>query len=548
MAEYNSETESLPLYKQQLIKKYKSKLDSLLEKYPHFSYTFSDIKLNNNITNLLMHMGVKPHTINAQSSDTLMKYIPLWLFNKNLVLFHYKVEKKEGNIINILRAIKRHVTKVPFENLVPVFFSTLSEKKQIEIFRLLGGFGIKHVIFLTPNTAVDTTIEELFEELSLLNEKIESEKKKKPAIDTALPPLANLDQYKDYVLEAESLMENGKFEKAIEIFTKAIDLNPDFDSLLHRGDAYYKSKQFMYALQDYREASKLHQKESEPLAKMSSCCFKLVRDAVKSGNTEKAKQFVAIGMKAMKNAKEKVDEFIKKNSDKPELIPEHPYKDVFASLIDSDVRGLGMYEVEDELNKLTQVVMQESGEVNYLDSSIDIDIRIDYAILLTRNKEYEKAEHIFRKIIKENPDSVGPAFNNFAVELRKNGNNGKAFEVYSELVRFPNVPDKEIIVENLKIAGVKFALELRDDFKMEKAINVYKIILSNKPKGKEWVLCECAMAFLETQDQANASSRLMEAIYINPTIVKSQRLKQMYPDLLNLQEEMVKKLTLGLSM
>jgi len=131
-------------------------------------------------------------------------------------------------------------------------------------------------------------------------------------------------------------------------------------------------------------------------------------------------------------------------------------------------------------------------------------------------------------------------YNNFAVELRKNGENGRAFEIYLDVLKY-DVPDREIILENMKTAGLKFAEEFRGNMKLDEAIAVYKKILQQNPRKREFILCEMAMTYLEMQDQASASSRLMEAIYINPKLTEAPEFRS-YGDLYNIGAEMIKKI------
>lgn len=52
-------------------------------------------------------------------------------------------------------------------------------------------------------------------------------------------------------------MKEGKYEEAINLFSEAIEVNPNFEVLVDRGDAYYKVTKYIPALYDYREANKL---------------------------------------------------------------------------------------------------------------------------------------------------------------------------------------------------------------------------------------------------------------------------------------------------
>jgi tetratricopeptide (TPR) repeat protein len=422
-----------------------------------------------------------------------------------------------------------------------VFFLSYSSQKQQDIFRLLGSFGIQYASFLTSNTAVDTNIEEILKDLLSFQKMIAGQglpDKKAPAA-AKVGDMGNIEKYKDLMARGEELFQKGKYEEAIKAFTEVISLHPNFTALLERGDAYYKSKKFMPALTDYREANKLEQTVPTPYSKIASCCFVLIKE--NKGNPEKIKTLFALGMKHLKEAESLTDKMVKTKAGSPEKMPKSPYGSVVAALGEADFRGMDLENFEKEISELTSRVIKNTGSIDFMDPDLEIDIRIDQAILLVRNQEYEKAEKIFRRVIVEAPSYVGPAFNNFAVELRKNGQEGKAFRIYAELLGH-EIPDRDIVVENLKTAGLNYAIDLREHGRQEEAYHVYKDILKFNPRGKEWVLCDLAMAYLETQNQAQASFRLMEAIYINPRLMNTERFDR-YRDLANLREEMIKKLS-----
>jgi len=66
--------------------------------------------------------------------------------------------------------------------------------------------------------------------------------------------------------------------KAIELFTQAIELKPDFNSLMKRGDAYFKIREYLSALRDYRDGNRLERQQPDPNSKISICSFNLVKE------------------------------------------------------------------------------------------------------------------------------------------------------------------------------------------------------------------------------------------------------------------------------
>ena len=547
--EQGHEAQSLSPFKDALVKKYQKKLDFLKTKAPHISFSFANQKLNQDMAGVFANLDFTIHTTNSQEPDNLLKRIPFWLYNNNIVLLHYRPESGDSSLVNLLRGIKSTIRKVSFKNFIPVFFVAYSSKKQIEVCRRLGAFGIRHVIFVSPGVPIETNEEELLKGLVDFGELLkrtegkleivpQKEKEEKVASDEEIEKLRH---YQDLMREANTCMEDEEYEKAITFYTKAIKLKPDCEVLLRRGDSYFRIKDYPHALGDYSNAAKLDQSLPEPFAKISACCFILVKKYKEKGEEEQAKKKLTLGMDCVKKAKQKVAELIDKNKVSPENVQENPYAIIISTLIDCDMRNLGYEDVEKEIEKLTTEVLTAASANDHMDASMNMDERIDYALLMARNKQYEKAEIILRSIIKEDVHTVAPVFNNFAVELRKNEQYGKAFEIYSELFHY-DIPDRGIVIENHRTAGLRYGGDLRINFKMKEAITVYKKILSCGPKYQEWVLCELAMTYLELQDKPQASLRLMEALYINPSLMRAKRFEH-YQDLKNLKHEMISILT-----
>lgn len=528
---------------QKLIQKFKPRLSFLVDQYSHLSFILEDNALSLNIDGVFKKLGFTTHSLNRGELSNIVKSLALWLRNDNLVLLHYRPQSGNESLINLLRAIKTSIPDISFENLIPVFIVSFSSKKQLEAFRLLASFNIRYVSFLTPNVPVEKNIEEILGDLHNFSEMVKrgfSEDRKKPEEDKDAVP-GKIGKYKKLLTQGEELMRNSKYEEAINFFSKAIALKPDYQALVDRGDAYYQCNKFIPALHDYRKAKFLEQSVPEPYTKIGSCCLKMIRESMKAKDSKKAQKWFELGIVHFRNAESIIDDMVLKNKDAPEGLQKTPYSAIVSALTKEDIRGLGFEKMEDQISSLTARVVEKTHSVDYLDPRIEIDTRIDQAIILTRNKNYEKAEKVFRQIIHDDPAQVGPAFNNFAVELRKNKQVGRAFEIYVELLKH-DVSDRDIIIENLKVAGRNHAHHLRQSFKQKEAINVYQAIIKNNPQDKEWVLCDLATTYMELQDKTLASSTLMQAIYINPRLMSSKKFES-YKELFSLKDEMVKKLS-----
>jgi tetratricopeptide (TPR) repeat protein len=427
--------------------------------------------------------------------------------------------------------------------LIPVFLKSVSPKQQLEVFRLLANFGIKYALFLTPNTTAEQNVEELLEGLldfsDMLKQKVSVEEER--VLHETEEDTQKIHQYNTLNIQADEEMAKGNYEKAIELLTKAVEISPNFDALIQRGDVFFKVRKYVSALRDYREANNLQMSMPIPHAKIGACCLAMVPLSVKKGDTEKAKELYKMGMKHLSTSEKMIEKNIQKNRNQPEKLSKSPYAPVISALASTDIRGLGLEEEEKNIVELTRKMMDSSRNVDYMDKELDFNARIDKAILLARSKYYGEAEKIFRNIIELDSTQAGPAFNNFAIELRKNGQLGKAFHIFKEILRY-EVPDKSIIIENLKSAGLRYAEELRTNCELAKATNIYKEILSFQPDNTEWILCELAETYLEMDEIAQASFRLMEAIYTNAELATTKKF-QKYEKLGELIQDMTQKLS-----
>lgn len=548
MTENETSSQLLPPL-QKLYAEYKPKLKELADKYPRVSCYVDDPVLSANIGDILGKAGFLAHPAPRDiGSKALTANLLNWLKNGDMVIMHYRPTTSGSTLVTILRELKR---KAPFAlnmGLIPIFMGSTSSSKQKDLFRLLAAFGVRYCLFLEPNAHFENNVKAILGGLvefnSLLKNNFDVGGAKLEDAGAKLDASA-IGKYRKLLADGENLMKKADYEAAIKLFTEAIAINPDFNILIKRGDSFYKSAQYVPALNDYRDANMMEESMPEPFAKVAACCFRLMKEPTARQNPERLKTMFAMGMKYLEDAEKLTDKMVKGHSHTPERLPPEPYAPMLSALVDIDPRGLELTGHEPRFSDLVTRMMEKTSGVNAENSDVDVDIRIDKAILLTRAGEYEKAEKVFRDIIKVDPEAVGPAFNNFAVELRKSGQYGKAMLIYEELLGF-DIPDKEIVEENYKTAARRHATTLRDEMRLAEAVAVYDKLLSitAKSKGREWLLCDQAETFLEMQDQALASARLMEAVYINPNLYETEEFKK-HPDLANLRSEMMKKLTRG---
>jgi tetratricopeptide (TPR) repeat protein len=521
---------------------YKQRLKTLVKNHPKIHISIPEKNLSNAVEEMLDKVGFDCHPATKKESADLALSVGGWLRKGHLVLLRYRARSSDTNLLGFLRAMKGFATHGTFTGLVPIFIGSVETDKQLEIFRNLGQFGIRYACFLSSNTLPERNAEELLEHLVEYGELLqngfvvpEKEAPKERGVD-----IGKTLEYKDIFRKGEELLRLGKYEEAIVMLTRAIEIGANTITLMKRGDAYYRIKQYTQALNDYREANRLEDKVPDPYAMIGTCCFAIMKDETKSKNPVELKKYFDMGMKYLNEAIKLTEEIESKNRKYPERLPRAPYASIVTALAEADLRGMGIVGSEAELEKLSNKVLGKIESVDFLSADTDIYLRIDRAMLLARSEHYDDAEEIFMGVIQEDPQKAGPVFNNYAVELRNNGEIGRAFDTYTELLKH-NVPDRDIIIENMRVAGLRYAQEFRGSGMMEEAIVIYKKVLMHNPRKKEFVLCEMAMAYLGIQDQAAASSRLMEAVYINPKLTESTEFKK-YGDLTNIADEMIKKI------
>lgn len=537
---------NLPV-KQRLAMEFRPKFKGLLNDFPYITYSVDDEELSSNLGEVLEKTGFICQSHSSEDIEKLTQFLIYSLKKDQLVLVQFHTKQGGLNIVSLLRKLKNKNPRLSFKNVVPVFMAKASSASQQKIFKLLAGFDVRFACFLKPGSPVEKNLEGVLAGLLAFHEsltkriKTDDQEDLDISIETRKSSEA-IEQYKKILADADEIIKTDP-EKAIELFTKAIELNPDFDALIKRGDAYYNIKKYVEALTDYKEANRLNKGKATPYAKMSVCCFSLLRKNSEANRPDLAKKWFDMGLKALNNAKNVVNE-IKEKGIFEEDVTASMYAPIISALAQTDLRELGLEEEAAKVEDFVVGMFDNTKDVAFDSMTQDIDSQIDYATLLARKKYYKKAEEIFRDIIEKDTESVGPAFNNFAVELRKNGEYGKAFQIYMELLK-NTIPDRDIVTQNLMTAGSAYGKALRKEPNLEKAVYVYENILACAPDcaEKEWVLCDLAMTLLEMKDNAQASSKLMEALYINNKLMQTERFKKLYGELVILKENMMMKLS-----
>jgi tetratricopeptide (TPR) repeat protein len=525
---------------------YRQKLSEALRRYPDMSFVIEKSTLVNAIFDMLRKVGFKLHLDPGLEGKNMIPYMTHALKKNHLLLLEYRPKQSSFNLIDVLRGIKQHNPFLAFENFVPIFRVTATLEMQNHLFRFLGTFGVKYCIFIVPNALLGQNLEEIMTGLCVYNDLLVCDFK---VDDTPPPGVSAIDQeqvdtYRGLLRLGDELIKDGRHEEAIKVLSEAIALNPDPKILLNRGDAYYKVKKYVPALNDYREANRMEQESPTPYAKVGACCLLLAKQAALKEGPEKARKWFDVGIKRLLDAEKLIEKMERDNRDFPERLPKTPFAPILAALREADFQDTpGFAEGQKQLGELVSRVVNRTSDVRSEDPDMSFDTLIDRAALLGANGDMDEAEKMFREILAKDPVAVGPAFNNFAIMSRKRGDLGRSFRIYAELLKHP-VPDKPIVTENMKTAGLRYATELRGKGLINDAKVVYSSVLSQNPPNKELVLLELAMALLENRETGEAGSRLMEAVFLNPGLMKSKEFKQ-YRALDKLCGEMLKRLSQG---
>jgi tetratricopeptide (TPR) repeat protein len=522
---------------------YRQRLSELLKRHPEVSFVIDEPSLVNELFDILMKIGFTLHPDPGYEGMNMIAYITHALKKDHLLLLQYRPKQSSFNLIDVLRGIKRHNPLLTFENFVPIFRATSTSEMQQHLFKFLGTFGVKYCVFVAPNAFLGQNVEEIMTGLCAYNDLLAGEFKvaEKPPPGASLSDQEQVDTYKGLLRLGDELMKSGRHAEAIKVLSEAIALNPDPKILLNRGDIYYKVKKYVPALNDYREANRMEQESPTPYAKVGACCLILAKQAALKEGPEKARKWFDVGIKRLLEAEKLIEKMGHDNRDFPEKLSKTPFAPILSALHEADFQDTpGFAEEQKQLGELISRVVNRTSEVRSEDPDMSFDTLIDRAALLGANGDMDEAEKLFREILAKAPLAVGPAFNNFAITSRKRGDLGRSFRIYTELLNHP-VPDKPIVVENMKTAGLRYATELRGKGLISDAKVVYNAVLSHNPRNKEWVLLELAMALLENRETGEAGSKLMEAIFLNPGLMKSEEFKP-YRELEKLHEEMLKRL------
>jgi serine/threonine protein kinase/tetratricopeptide (TPR) repeat protein len=519
----------------------KSQLAGLTQRFPDITYSMDEPGLADRFHDALEDAGFILHLAPSLSGADMARRINFALKRGHLFLLHYKPKQSGYNLVDILKDIRQISPSISFANLIPIFRSTATADQQRTLLKFLGDFGIMLSIFLTPNTALEKNLEQILRDLVVFSQMSGDDFafKETPPPGADLSEVEKIETYTGLLTLGEDLMKRGRYEEAVKVFSEAIELKPDFQTLVNRGDSYFKLKKYIPALTDYRQANRIKQSEPLPYARAAACYLILAKKAEVEKDMEKAKKQTDSGVKLLLEAERLVEKRARDNIGHPERLPAIPYAPLLSALHESEFIEIAASEEDKKrLFDLAGRVILKTGGMR--DDDTSAETMVDRAVVLAAMGHQAEAEKIFRNALQHNPPAVSAAFNNYAIALRKKGEYDRAFEIYMELLKRA-IPERDVVLENMKTSGFRHATRLRNLGRYDDAKMVYKNILVQNPQGKEWVLCELAMTYLETNEQPEACARLVEAIFINTNLMKSEEFGQ-YKELEKLYHLMTHKL------
>ncbi|MBF0171033.1 MAG: tetratricopeptide repeat protein [Nitrospinae bacterium] len=435
---------------------------------------------------------------------------------------YYQPTLTTYTVADLLRQVRQFDPSAPTERIVPLFITDASSRKQQEVLRMLGAYGICYALFLSPSDPPDVQDEQVASGLVDFVELMETDF----ALDTPTPErfddkqIAPTRQYEELLALGSDLMKRGKAEEAIEAFTQALALKPDFDLLIQRGDAFYQTRKYVAALADYRKAQRLKSATPEPDAKIGACCLILAKE-MKRQDPDRAEEWFERGVQRLESSRETARELERRYADTPELLGGSPFNPILSALRTADInRG----DFEDRQGRLTAVIETAVVRTGAMGEGT-LDTILDRGAGLTALGRFDEAQELLDPAFDAHPAEAATTYNNFAVALRKSGDHRRAFETFARMAGAA-LPERERILKNMRTATMHYACDLVRQGKPEEAEALYTRALALKMDDPEWALCDLALAHLAAGASHAARVYLSKAVSRNPGIVQARRFSE----------------------
>lgn len=203
-----------------------------------------------------------------------------------------------------------------------------------------------------------------------------------------------LDNSKSELEEGKLLLKEQKYEKAAEIFQKAIDKDNDPTAYYYMGEVYNEQGFSDMAIENYKKAVNNKKNFFEPLLKLALLYYE-------KGNTTLALEYGESAFKIKQNNKELLTMLAKTyedmgNSDKAMQL----YKKLVA--VDPKNYDANYYIVDNLLdnNKYKEAIPYLQ---NMLKNGYDYDASIGLAVCYIRTEYYTKAIEVLDTVLSKNP-------------------------------------------------------------------------------------------------------------------------------------------------
>ncbi len=455
----------------------------------------------------------------------LAKHLTVRLRKGELALVHFahktyfQPTMSAFTVADLLRVIRQFDPTAPTKRLIPLFITDATSKKQREVVQLLGAYGVSYALFLSPSDPLPEQERLIGDALVDFVELLENDFDRiaDPPSDFDEAQMAPTKRYQELLALGADLMERGRIEEAIEAYTQALALKPDFDLLIHRGDAYYQSRKYVAALTDYRKAQSLKNSTPEPDAKIGACCLILAKE-MKKEDPAKAAEWFDKGVARLETSRERAKELEAAYADEPERLGGSPYGAILKALRAVDIGANDFDDKQERLSAVIETAVLKTGAMG----EDDLDTLLDRGAGMAALGRYDEAEELFRGAFQNHPVETTPACNNFAVALRKGGRFERAFDLFLMMAEAKG-PDHDRILKNMRTAAMHYAHALIVGGKGEEAEKIYARALKCKMDDPEWTLCDLAMAHFHAGSPSTAKIYLNKALTRNPSIVSSRR-------------------------
>ena len=536
-----AKTLSLP-FKQKQVIYFRPRLAPLLRRYPRAVVSFADKALEVNLADVLQGVGFAVRPLVARSEASLAGEVAAAVADGNLILIHYRPIAADGSPLLFFRAVRRVVPAAGMGGVVPVFFAARSDEREREALRTVAAFGVRHALFPPVGASVERSLEEMLQGLRRWPVAAGDETLvEDPPTGFDETDTTDIERYKTLLIRGESLYAGGDPEAAVATFTDAIAADPSFTALIRRGDAYFALKNYTAALSDYREAKRLEMSRPLPYARMGACLFSLTRSALDADDGARAEELFGRGLAAIGKATDLIGD--REASPYPEDHLPNPYGAVVSALLAAD---FGEHRPVDADRRLAdageRVVGFDKTAACRLDAETFADCR-DKAILLARLGYFAEAESILERFERTPPPGLWSARHRLAKEYALHRRFEEAWRTVGRVIgEAPGLrPD---VAPDLRRFGRIHALALREERELDRAIDVYRDVLSigGGSTDDEWILLDMAGAYLEKGERGKAASILVEAAFRNPALFDDDRFAR-YEALKPLAAEIVDRFT-----